>query len=61
MKGRRFTAGEKIRIFRDTDQRSRITETCKEFSISDVTFHRWKSQFGQMDLNEARRLKARGS
>jgi putative transposase len=22
-----------------------------------VTFHRWKKQFGQMDLNEAKRLK----
>jgi putative transposase len=61
MKGKRFTTEEKIRILRDADQRGRITETCKEFNISDMTFHRWKSQFGQMDLNEARRLKARGS
>jgi len=22
-----------------------------------VTFHRWKREFGQMDLNEAKRLK----
>jgi putative transposase len=57
MKGKRFTTEEKIRILRDADQRGSITETCKEFNISDVTFHRWKRQFGQMDLNEARRLK----
>ena len=57
MKGKRFTTEEKIRILRDADQRGSITETCKEFKISDVTFHRWKRQFGQMDLNEARRLK----
>jgi putative transposase len=57
MKGKRFTTEEKIRILRDTDQRGSITETCKEFNISDVTFHRWKRQFGQMDLNEGRRLK----
>ena len=25
--------------------------------MSEVTFHRWKKQFGQMDLNEAKRLK----
>jgi hypothetical protein len=32
-------------------------EVCKERNISEVTFHRWKKQFGQMDLNEAKRLK----
>jgi putative transposase len=25
--------------------------------VSEVTFHRWKKQFGQLDVNEARRLK----
>src|SRR5665213_992390 len=25
--------------------------------LSAVSFHRWKKQFGQMDINEARRLK----
>ena len=34
-----------------------IVEVCKERNISEVTFHRWKKQFGQMDLNEAKRLK----
>ena len=27
------------------------------FNISEVSFHRWKRQFGQMELSEARRLK----
>ena len=57
MKNKRYTTEEKIRILRDADQRGSVTETCQEFNISDVTFHRWKRQFGQMDLNEARRLK----
>lgn len=57
MKNKRYTTEEKIRILRDADQRGSIAETCKEFNIPDVTFHRWKRQFGQMDLNEARRLK----
>lgn len=57
MKNKRYTTEEKIRILRDADQRGSIAETCKEFNISDVTFHRWKKQFGQMDINEAKRLK----
>ena len=51
MKGKRFTTEEKIRLLRDADQRGSITETCKEFTIPDTTFHRWKRQFAQMDLN----------
>jgi putative transposase len=57
MKSKRFTTEEKIRILRDAGQRGSITEACKGFNISDVTFHRWKRQFGQMDLSEAKRLK----
>ena len=30
---------------------------CLEANNSEVTFHRWKNQFGHMDINEARRLK----
>ena len=30
---------------------------CREHNISEVSFHRWKRQFGQMELSEARRLK----
>jgi putative transposase len=58
MKGRRYTTEEKVRILRqaDTGEQS-ILDICREKNISDVTFHRWKRQFGHMDLNEARRLK----
>ena len=34
-----------------------IGEVCRERNISEVTFHRWKKQFGRLDVNEARRLK----
>jgi putative transposase len=57
MKGKRYTTEEKIRILRDADGGKSIVEMCREKNISEVTFHRWKKQFGQMDLNEARRLK----
>jgi len=58
MKGKRYTTEDKIRILREADggQQS-IVEVCQEKNISEVTFHRWKKQFGQMDLNEAKRLK----
>ena len=57
MKGKRYSTEEKVRILREADGGRSIVEICREKNISDVTFHRWRKQFGQMDLNEAKRLK----
>ena len=58
MKGKRYTTEDKIRILREADGVERsAAELCREANISEVTFHRWKKQFGHMDVNEARRLK----
>ena len=57
MKGKRYTTEEKIRILREADKGKAITEVCQEHNVSQVTFHRWKRQFGQMEVNEAKRLK----
>ena len=58
MKGKRYTTEDKIRILRETDQGEKsIADICREANLSEVTFHRWKKQFGHMEVNEARRLK----
>ena len=57
MKGKRHTTEQKIRILREADGGKSIVEVCKEHNLSEVTFHRWKRQFGQLDVNEAKRLK----
>lgn len=57
MKGKRYTTEEKIRILREADRDKTILELCREHNISEVNFHRWKKQFGQMEVNEAKRLK----
>ena len=52
MKGKRYTTEDKIRILREADRGERTIQViCREANISEVTFHRWKRQFGQMDLN----------
>ena len=55
--GKRYTTEDKIRILREADSGKNIIEVCKDRNISEVTFHRWKRQFGQLDINEAKRLK----
>jgi putative transposase len=57
MKGKRYTTEEKIRILREADKGVAIREVCREHNLSQVTFHRWKRQFGQMEVKEAKRLK----
>ena len=57
MKSKRHTTEDKIRILRAADGGRNIVEVCKEKNISEQTFHRWKRQFGMMEIPEARRLK----
>mgnify|MGYP006271444241 FL=1 len=57
MKGKRYTTEEKIRILREADGGKTVNEVCRAHNISEVSFHRWKRQFGLMEVNEAKRLK----
>jgi transposase-like protein len=60
MKGKKYSVEDKIRILRQAEGGRSILEVCREANISEVTFHRWKNQFGQMEVSEAKRLKAAG-
>lgn len=58
MKGKRSTTEDKLRILREADRGEKsITDICRDENLSVVSFHRWKKQFGHMEINEARRLK----
>ncbi|MBM3865904.1 MAG: transposase [Verrucomicrobia bacterium] len=57
MKGKRYNTEEKVRILRDVDAGRSIVDICREKNFSDVTYHRWRKQFGHLNLNEAKRLK----
>ncbi len=57
MKGKRYTTEEKIRILRQADRGKSIQEVCRENNVSEQTFHRWKREFGMIDVNQAKRMK----
>ena len=40
-----------------TAEGSTIAEAAKEVGVSQQSIYRWKNKYGQMDKNEARRLK----
>ena len=57
MKGKNYTTEEKIRILRQADRGKSIQEVCRENNVSEQTFHRWKREFGMIDVNQAKRMK----
>src|ERR1035437_3981300 len=58
MKGKRSTTEDKLRILREAARGEKsLADICRDENLSVVSFHRWKRQFGHMEINEARRLK----
>ena len=58
MKGKRYTTEQKIRILREAERADKtIIEACREQGSSEQTFHRWKKEFGMMQLDQAKLLK----
>jgi putative transposase len=58
MKRKRYKTEEKIRILREAERTDKtIQEVCRERGVSEQTFHRWKREFGMMEVSQARQLK----
>ena len=58
MKGKRYTTEQKIRILREAETADKtILDVCREYGISEVTFHRWKRELGMLELDQAKHLK----
>ena len=58
MKGKRHTTEQKIRILREAERSgTTITDVCRVHQISEQTFHRWKREFGMLEVDQAKQLK----
>ena len=58
MKGKTHSTEEIIRILRQADGGETAQAICREHNISEQTFYRWKKKYGDMELADAKRLKA---
>tara|TARA_B100000676_G_C17715571_1_gene648608 strand:+ start:175 stop:441 length:267 start_codon:yes stop_codon:yes gene_type:complete len=58
MKQKQHSTEEIIRILRQADGGATVESVCRAHNISKATFHRWKRKYGDMDIADAKRLKA---
>jgi len=54
---KRFTEERIIGILEEAEAGGKSTELCRRHGISEQTFYRWKSKYGGLEVNEARRLR----
>jgi putative transposase len=57
MKRSRFSEEQIIGILKEGEAGSKTAEICRKHGICEQTYYRWKSKYGGLEVNEARRLR----
>ena len=57
-KGKKHTPEQIIAILRRIEAGETAAAVCREVNISEPTLYRWKRQYGAMELDELKELKA---
>jgi putative transposase len=57
MKKSRFTEHQIIRILKEVEKGMKVSEVCRQNTISESTYYKWKSKYGGMEAADIRRLK----
>lgn len=61
MKGKKFTAEQIITKLREAEvlqaKGMTLAEVCRQLEITDVTYCRWRKEYGGLRVDQAKRLK----
>ncbi len=57
MKKTRYTEEQIIGVLKQLEAGRKVSEMAREIGVSEATLYQWKSKYGGMDVNEARRLR----
>lgn len=54
---KRFTEEQIVRVLQEGREGMAPSDVCRKHNISEQTFYRWKSKYGDMQVSEVKRLK----
>lgn len=57
MKKSRYTEEQIIGVLKQMEAGRKVSDLARELGVSEATLYTWKSKYGGMDVNEARRLR----
>ncbi len=57
MRKSQFTEGQIIGILKLVEAGQKVADVCRQKSISEGTYYRWKAQYGGLEVNQLRRLR----
>jgi len=54
---RRFTEEQIISVLKSQEKGMTVLEICRKQAIAEQTIYRWRSKYGSMEVNEAKKLR----